>query len=140
MISIQKLSYDSLLAIMKEAIESFPKFKAEAFLCEYSTRLFCNAEFCVAQVDYSVVGICAFYANRVPVAYISHIHVCSQYRKNGIGRKMLDVVRDYAKAKGFSKIQLEVRINNTTGCRFYSSYGFSVLEKRIEKNLLNIDI
>lgn len=140
MISIQKLSYDSLLAIMKEAIESFPKFKDEAFLCEYSKRLFCNAEFCVAQVDYSVVGICAFYANRVPVAYISHIHVCSQYRKNGIGRKMLDVVRDYAKAKGFSKIQLEVRINNTTGCRFYNSYGFSVLEKRIEKNLLNIDI
>ena len=140
MISIQKLSYDQLLTNMKESIESFPKFKDEFFLGEYSKRLFCNAEFCVAQVDNNIVGIVAFYDNRVPVAYISHIHVCSQYRKNGIGRKMLDVVRDYVKAKGFSKIQLEVRINNTTACGFYNSYGFIVLEKRIEKNLLSLDI
>ena len=140
MITIQELGYDQLLTIMKESIDSFPKFKDEAFLVEYSKRLLCNAEFCVAQVDNNVVGIIAFYANRIPVAYISHIHVCPQYRKNGIGRNMLDVVKDYVKAKGFSKIQLEVRINNTTACRFYNSYGFIVLEKRIEKNLLNLDI
>lgn len=140
MISIKKIKYEQLLNNMRESIDSFPKFKDEMFLVDYSKRLFNNAEFCVAQVDNRIVGIIAFYANRVPIAYISHVHVCPLYRKNGIGRKMLDVIKDYVKVKGFFKIQLEVRIDNVTAYTFYNSYGFKKVEERTEKFLLNLDI
>lgn len=140
MVAIQKIDYKQLLSIMREAIDSFPKLKDEQLLTDFSERLYNNAEFCITIIDNRIVGIIAFYANRLPVAYITHIYVSSQYRKQGICGKMLNMVKNYSKDKGFTDIMLEVDKNNDVAMSFYQKNGFSKSENRPTKYLMSCSI
>ena len=68
----------------------------------------------------------AFYANGqgADFAYISHVYVSPDYRKQGTFSRMLDAVKAYSISKGFTEIRLEVNNDNKSACSAYSRKGF----------------
>lgn len=85
-----------------------------------------NAQY-VACVHTSVVGWCDItrmerdvYAHRGVVG----MGVAAEWRRRGIGRSLLVWAMAHAREQGISRIELEVRADNTSAVSFYSSLGF----------------
>ena len=72
------------------------------------------------------------YAERF--AHIAEICVDEQYRRQGIGQRLLDFVKADAKAKGFSRIELDVWAFNDA-LAFYEAEGYTVFRRFLELRL-----
>ncbi len=59
-------------------------------------------------------------------AYITNIAVFDEYRKKGIGRKLLKSAVDGAKSRSCEFITLEVRESNKSAISLYESEGFEI--------------
>ncbi len=59
-------------------------------------------------------------------AYITNIAVFDEYRKNGIGRKLLILAAEGAKSRKCEFITLEVRESNKSAISLYESEGFDI--------------
>ncbi len=57
-------------------------------------------------------------------AYITNVAVFGEYRKEGIGRKLLNEACNGAKERGCEFITLEVRESNSAAIALYESEGF----------------
>jgi streptothricin acetyltransferase len=57
-------------------------------------------------------------------AYIGSIVVDRKYRRQGVGRALIERVVDWAKAKGYPGLMLETQNNNVPACRLYEKCGF----------------
>ena len=57
-------------------------------------------------------------------AYIGSIVVDRKYRRQGIGRALLECVLDWAKSKRYPGLMLETQNNNVPACRLYEKCGF----------------
>lgn len=69
-------------------------------------------------VGYSVIRILA------DEGEIQRIAVCPAYRGQGIGRKLMDAMVAFSRARGVRDIALEVREGNERARKLYDSYGF----------------
>lgn len=58
-----------------------------------------------------------------------YVHPDSQRR--GIGRALLDAVRDWAQAQGARRLWLQVNRGNTQALAAYRQYGFRIVESRV---------
>ena len=59
-------------------------------------------------------------------AYIDDIAVEEKYRRQGVGRTLIEHTIEWAKEKGFPGIMLETQDNNVAGCKLYESCGFEL--------------
>ena len=66
------------------------------------------------------------YAERF--AHIAEICVDEQYRRRGVGKRLLDFVKADAKEKGFSRIELDVWAFNDA-LAFYEAEGYTVFRR-----------
>ena len=72
------------------------------------------------------------YAERF--AHIAEICVDENHRKQGVGKRLMDFVKADAKAKGLSRIELDVwAFNDALG--FYEAEGFTVFRRYLEYDL-----
>ena len=55
---------------------------------------------------------------------LNDLFVAATYRKQGIGRKLIEAAMQFAKAQGAGFIQLETTPENTTAQRLYEAIGF----------------
>ncbi len=62
--------------------------------------------------------------------YITNIAVFPQFRKKGVGERLLERVCSYAKDTGLSFVSLEVRMSNTPAISLYEKSGFKTEGKR----------
>ncbi len=81
-----------------------------------------------AVVDDVVVGFCDI----MPNTALGFTHVArlgmgvrSQWRRQGIGRRLLDACLTLARNAGIEKVELEVFSDNVAAVRLYESFGFS---------------
>ena len=72
------------------------------------------------------------YAERF--AHIAEICVDEQYRRRGVGKRLLDFVKADAKEKGFSRIELDVWAFNDA-LAFYEAEGYTVFRRYMELKL-----
>ena len=72
------------------------------------------------------------YAERF--AHIAEICVDEQYRRRGVGKRLLDFVKADAKEKGFSRIELDVWAFNDA-LAFYEAEGYTVFRRYLELKL-----
>ena len=124
---IETVDIQELQAYMRlQAEDAFPVFKDEEWLRSFSAKLHAHAEFCICRDGGRPVGMIAFYANGqgADFAYISHVYVSPDYRKQGTFSRMLDAVKAYSISKGFTEIRLEVNNDNKSACSAYSRKGF----------------
>lgn len=63
-------------------------------------------------------------------AEIAIIAVKSKYRRQGLGRRMLDEVRCFCQGKNITTIHLEVRSENEAAIHLYRAYGFEEVGRR----------
>lgn len=63
-------------------------------------------------------------------AEIANIAVAAEWRRSGIGARLLRTALDHARARGARRVYLEVRISNAAAQSFYRRFGFQVVGRR----------
>jgi RimJ/RimL family protein N-acetyltransferase len=94
----------------------------------------------MAVVNGQVVGFCDIMPN--PAKGFTHVGrlgmgIRSEWRRQGIGRKLLDACLDLARKAGIEKVELEVFADNLGATRLYQSFGFTEEGVRIRGRKLD---
>ncbi|MBN2610260.1 MAG: GNAT family N-acetyltransferase [Bacteroidales bacterium] len=97
-----------------------------------------------AEADEKMVGLANCFINFAtftckPFINIHDIIVLDEYRKKGIGRKLMHAIQAHAISMGCSKITLEVREDNIHAQHLYKSLGYMDCNPRMffwEKKLV----
>ncbi|MBI4830052.1 MAG: ribosomal protein S18-alanine N-acetyltransferase [Candidatus Lindowbacteria bacterium] len=85
--------------------------------------------FKVVKVGERLVGYGGFW-HILDEAHISNIAIHPDYRRKGLGRKLLTHLLEEAVARGALKATLEVRRSNIAAQKLYESFGFRVITVR----------
>lgn len=97
----------------------------------------------VAEVKATIVGYILAYINSYPfrsvnpIAEIENMFISEDYRKHGIGRKLMQEVKKVAKEKGVKRIKVVAVTQNTHAINFYKMCGFEEFDVVLEANLDN---
>lgn len=84
-----------------------------------------------------IQGFITYYINaESEVFYIPLIAVLPEYQHSGIGKQMMDSLKEKLDGEKINKIQLEVYKDNEKAYNFYTSNGFEIMEDRREKYLM----
>lgn len=71
---------------------------------------------------------------------LNDLFVDTDYRKQGIGEKLIKTAMDFAKKQGSTFVQLETAVDNDTAQRLYETIGFKKQGPDNEFFLYRIDI
>jgi [ribosomal protein S18]-alanine N-acetyltransferase len=80
--------------------------------------------FLIADRDGHPIGFLAAVINADGQARILMFAVSAVFRRQGIGRQMMDGFVQACAMRGIRRIELEVRVSNEEAIRFYKRYGF----------------
>lgn len=61
---------------------------------------------------------------------INNVAVLPEYRRRGVGRRMMESFLVRCRGKGAKRVLLEVRESNLAAIGLYSAFGFAVIGKR----------
>ncbi|MEM9448307.1 MAG: GNAT family N-acetyltransferase [Cyanobacteria bacterium P01_E01_bin.6] len=121
---------------------------SEEYIKEFDEQLEdpdCDAAFFVAEVDDKVIGF-AFCVAEGDIlddppeqVYIQDLMVTQVARRSGVGRKLMDAVRSFARDRQISRIQLPVLAKNEDAIAFYRAMGFGTVILGMEQDL-SLDI
>lgn len=93
-----------------------------------------NPDTCfVAEVEGNIAGV-ILAGNDGRRGYIYHTAVAPRYRKQGIGRRLVEAVMQALKQCGISKAALVVFDRNADGNAFWQRLGFTVREDLVYRN------
>lgn len=78
----------------------------------------------------NMLGFIAFYANDLKTkrAFVSSITIDTQFRRQGIGKRLFEGAIKVASVKGMEEICLEVDSGNLSAYDFYRTMGLSVIQ------------
>ncbi|HHV95125.1 MAG TPA: ribosomal protein S18-alanine N-acetyltransferase [Clostridiaceae bacterium] len=110
---------DDILIIEKLSFTT--PWSRNAFIHEIKDNKF--AIYISALVNNKVVGYAGMW-QIFDEGHITNIAVHPEFRKNGIGSKLLEKLIEISREKGIKKITLEVRKSNTAAKNLYYKYGF----------------
>ncbi|MGD1948458.1 MAG: GNAT family N-acetyltransferase [Leptolyngbyaceae cyanobacterium] len=68
-------------------------------------------------------------------AYIYLVYVVPQYRRQGMGRKLMQHAKNWAIKQGYEQISLQVFVNNTAALKLYETLGY-----RYSATLLQLEL
>jgi ribosomal-protein-alanine N-acetyltransferase len=120
-IKIHKCSFKDLRKVYEVELESFEN--------PYPFPVFLNFllkepnGFLIAKMNDQIVGYVIGVIEK-NIGTIVSIAVKKDYRRKGIGKKLLDYIIEYFKLKNISIINLQVRIDNYEAISFYENNGF----------------
>ena len=58
-------------------------------------------------------------------AYLGFMYVLPEYRGKGINKKIMDVLKDWAKLQDITEFRLDVYYENASAIKAYEKFGFS---------------
>lgn len=88
----------------------------------------------VAECDGKIIGvIMAGHDGRR--GFIHHTAVLTEYRQQGIGKRLVDSAIDALEKEGIHKVALVVFKNNEIGNGFWENIGFEIREDLIYRNI-----
>jgi ribosomal protein S18 acetylase RimI-like enzyme len=114
--------------------DTFPPTAAAALLAQPDNLIF------VAEVDSMPVGYAYAQVVHRPetpfsyaddLVYLHHISVRPSYRKQGLGRALLDAVRSAASERGMTVLALDVWAFNESARSFFRREGFTPYIERL---------
>lgn len=88
-----------------------------------------NSRYYSAKYVRRVVGFIAVWDEK-DVLHIVNIAVHPNYRRMGIGKKLIKFAIQLAKREGKREVYLEVRVSNVAAQMLYKKTGFEVFKKR----------
>lgn len=121
MLTIRNMKESDVKEIARLERESFTDAWSEKSI--YDTFCQTQAFVVVAEEDEDIAGYCIVYFV-MDEGEIARIAVEQNFRRQGVGRKLLDQVEMLCKEKGIAKLLLDVRQSNAAARSFYENYGF----------------
>lgn len=113
----------------KNDIEGLVKIEGECFSIPFKEKDFYDlyesdiSNVLVAKIGNDVIGYVSF-TIILDECQIINFAVSSDYRRQGIGRKIMDALLMLGKEKGVTKYFLEVRVSNASAIALYKNFGF----------------
>lgn len=113
----------------KEDIPQVADLEKAAFSVPWNEQGFADALsqerniFSVAEHEGKVIGYCGMYT-AADEGEITNVAVAEQFRKNGVGSRIIDYMIKQAVDMGIERIYLEVRLSNEAAQGLYRKYGF----------------
>ncbi|MBO8164067.1 MAG: ribosomal protein S18-alanine N-acetyltransferase [Brevibacillus sp.] len=108
---------------------AFPTpWPADAFINELTINK--HARYVVAEVEGRVIAYCGMWVV-IDEAHITNVAVHPEYRRRGIGERLMRQMMGLALLEGGEKMTLEVRPSNHTARSLYKKLGFE--ERGIRK-------
>lgn len=152
MVKIRKVKAEDLKAFVEVYKSAYERMREYAYtkdkeIKRYFKWLLKRDEngFFVAEVDGRAVGFvgCDAYWHTFFDEEMGEIHeivVLEEYRRKGIGKKLIETAEEYLKKKGYRKTGLWVGEKNHTAIKFYEKLGYKKGEKfgrwrRMEKEM-----
>ena len=130
---------ENLFTQMLFSIYKNPKIKA--YKKGYLDRFFTNLEDCVlvAEIDNIVIGYISIIVKREDKNYIYLEDFCvdKNFRNNGIGANLLNMVESYAKGIGINDICLHVELTNALAIKLYEKNGYNFYSEQGNRILMN---
>ena len=128
---VRRAGPDDALLLSDLESEAFPDPWRAAHLAELAagTGGGVTTEVLRADVDGDLAGH-AVLSVVFEVAELQRIAVARAYQRTGVGRLLLDAVRERAVAAGAERLLLEVREDNLPALRLYASAGFVEIDRR----------
>ena len=121
--------------LQEKDIDQVAQIEAEIFSVPWSIKSFKDALaseqniYLKAETDGQIVGYCGIWTS-FESADLCNIAVKKEFRKAGLGQKLLEAGIQAAAAKGVERILLEVRQSNKAAIRLYEKNGFQTIGLR----------
>ncbi|UTR08742.1 ribosomal protein S18-alanine N-acetyltransferase [Evansella sp. LMS18] len=121
-VEIRFMDLEDLDQVMEVEHNCFPSpWSRGAFVNELGSNQF--AYYLVALSGERIIGYIGVWII-IDEAHITNVAVHSDFRKQGVGEKLLQSSMALAKTLGAKKITLEVRVSNEPAKIMYSKFGF----------------
>ena len=111
-------------------VEALSEIESASFSMPWSAQDFkslLDRDYCfylVAEVDGVVAG-CAGYTDSCKEGSIDNVVIAEQFRRRGVGIRLLKELISRGEARGMEAFTLEVRVSNTPAIRLYEQCGFT---------------
>ena len=128
--SIKEKDYEQIIILFKEfaLFEKLPEKMTNSIEQLKNDKEFFNCF--VAVIDGKIVGYAtyffAYYSWIGKSMYLDDLYVSLEYRKRGVGKKLLDTVIDLAKTKECKKMRWQVSNWNKNAQKFYEYIGAEI--------------
>jgi len=120
--SIRPMELDDLPQVLEIERRSFPTpWSEKAFRGELTVNAY--AYYIVAETDGRVVGYAGMWVI-MDEAHVTNIAVHPDYRRSGVGRRLLEALIERAADRGCDRMTLEVRKSNHAAQQLYLSFDF----------------
>lgn len=132
----KKLLVDDCLNLLSEEFTP-DELYSRVDVGQYAKKLSDKAFFLLDQEENNTRGFIAYYLNNdSSFIFITRIAVSCFYRRQGIGRKMIEALTIHY-MDCYECIELEVEKTNMSAFKFYQSLGFQMKEIRATKYLMS---
>lgn len=122
-VRIEKMTLNDLDPVLEiEAVSYRTPWSRRAFTSELTENSY--AHYFVARHDGRVIGYIGMWVI-LEESHITNIAVDPQFRRHGIGRRLLEDMFDRAAELGATRVTLEVRVSNTGAQSLYRQLGFA---------------
>lgn len=82
-----------------------------------------KSSYLVIEADGLTVGA-AGYTDQVGEGYINNVVIDGSFRRQGLGKRLMEAVIEDARNHGITDLTLEVRVSNEAAFKLYESVGF----------------
>lgn len=132
----KKLFVDDCLNLLSEEFTP-DELYSKVDVGQYAKKLSEKAFFLLDQEENKTRGFIAYYLNNdSSFIFITRIAVSNSYRRQGIGRKMIETLTSHY-MDCYESIELEVEKTNKAALEFYQSLGFQMKDNRTTKYLMS---
>ena len=134
-----KYQFEETLKLLNEFdMEFSPHLSSYVDIKKYAEKLSRYANFLIAEEHGRVIGHLAFYKNQNAMElYVTSLCVFNAYRGKGVGKQLLDYLRNIGLSEGYTNISLEMRKDNKNALGFYKKMRFEISQTRSETILMN---
>ena len=120
-LTVSLFEKEDIFALVQIEKEEFSTpFKEKDFLDIYDSEI---SNVLVARVDGTVVGYVSF-TIIIDECQIINFATKNEFKRQGVGKKVMEALLDYGKEHGVIKYFLEVRVSNEGAISLYKKYGF----------------
>lgn len=125
---------DKVLKYLEQVDQLFvPTLSSQTNLPDYAKKISEHAELLWVICDDEIIGMCAFYVNCLPKAYLTSISVLPDFQGKGVAGSLLRQTIGICRQYGFVYLYLEVFKHNTRAYTIYQQTGFNTIKDSGEK-------
>lgn len=134
-IKIERLDLKDVLDFFILTTNDFPDFNDDHFVESRAKKVSNLADFVTCRtLTGNLIGMIAFYMNRPPLCYITHVSLLNGYKGQGLFREMYNFLEEKISLNGYTLVKLEVLKKNISAINSYCNCGFKIVNNDSDKS------